>query len=158
MEIKIKKVGKNLNVFYGEETFTIQSPSKELVEEIKTILEKYNKLKSKTTGTAIKLAEKIKELSTPKTVEVEKEKVAKKEKIVAEKKLIKKKKELAEKEEPKGKKLKEKSTKDLIAELSSKDNLSKEEVDELQKLLDKYKEEKKLTPPPASGNYGRREY
>lgn len=156
MEIKIKKVGKNLNVFFGEDVVTLQSPSKELVEEIKVNLEKYSKLKSKTTGTAIKLAEKLKTLATPVTTAKAEEKEAKKVKIKAEKKVIEK--EVGKKSKAKATSEEPKTTQQLIAELSAKDSLSKDEVDQLQKLIDQYKEEKAKQEPAKQGNYGRREY
>ncbi len=156
MEIKSKKVGKNLNVFIGEELKVVQSPSKELIAEINSTIEKYAKLKSKTTVTAVKLADKIKELASP--IATEEKKVAEKKKteVVAKKKAVKKeiKKEVAKAKEANG----VKSTMDMINELKAKDTLSNEEISALQELLAKYKKEKEAQAPAQSGHHGRREY
>ena len=87
-EIKMRQVGRNLNVSIGKLVVT-KTGIKEELEPIKNDIERYNKIKDKSTSVALKLQQKIINILQAKLVAKEKEVEEVKNKVKIEKKVVK---------------------------------------------------------------------
>lgn len=130
-ELKMVQVGRNLNVTLGSEKFTIQG-SKEELAPVKAAVETF---KDKPTKDNRK---KILDLLKPRTTEVE----GMKERIKADTKKVKN----EAKAEPANKEAKKKkaAVSDVVKDIEDKE-YTQEELDKMQKAIDKAKEKKAST-------------